>query len=85
MDVRVPVRRGALPLRPQHSKGMGFVKDDPCAIPLRQGGELRERGDIAIHAEHPVSDDPGLPPAAAFQPLRQMRHVAMPVAMQARA
>lgn len=85
VDVHIPVRRGALSLRPQHSKGMGLVENDPCAILLRQGGEFRERGDVTIHAEHPVRDDPGLPPAAAFQPLRQMGHIAMPVAMQARA
>ena len=41
----------------QHAQAVGVVHHDPRAVLLRQAADLRQVGDVALHAEHAVGHD----------------------------
>ena len=70
------------PSRPQHAEAVGVVEQEPGVVALGEGDQFRHRRDVAIHAEHRVSDDePAARSRSGQQPL-QRREVEVRIALE---
>ena len=75
----------AAAMRAQHAEAMRVVDYQPCAMPLAQGQQCRQRRYVAIHREHAVSDHQPVDGGAFRQQAIERRNVAMRIDLYPRA
>ena len=59
------------PVAPEHPRGVGVVDHHDRIGLLRRLDDLRQAGDVAVHAEHAVGDDEDRPVRACRANLAQ--------------
>ncbi|MCY1301121.1 hypothetical protein D9M70_507150 [compost metagenome] len=68
----------------QRAEAVGVVDHQPGALALGRGGQRRQVGEVAVHAEHPVGDHQGVA-LGLVQALGQAVGVVVQVARETRA